>query len=81
MFKLQLNFADFFFIFLDFCRVKEQLDATIAVLDALLMVPGRYTKGTEDMDVLDEEGLNFPYTKEKLDNFRTKVSKLSSFDL
>ena len=33
------------------------------------------------MDVLDEEGLNFPYTKEKLDNFRTKVSKLSSVDL
>ena len=46
------------------------------------MVPGRYTKGTEkDMDVLNEEGLNFPYPTEKLYDFRTKVSKLSSVDL
>ena len=46
------------------------------------MVPGRHTKGREkDLDVLNEEGLNFPYTTEKMDDFRTKVSKLSSVDL
>ena len=59
---------------LDFCGVKEQIETTKAILDARLMMQGFQSKRlAADLDLLNEEGLHFPYTQDQLAKFKSKV--------
>lgn len=68
-------FCDFQKSSLDFCGVKEQIETTKAVLEARLTVPGTHSKGIKAvLDLYNSEQLQFAYTPEQLDRFKTSVS-------